>query len=257
MQMLSNQGRSEAHAHGISYEIYPRLDALRDRDRERVHTAVATVSAALVSENPRYWSALTAFAVGDKGAALAFDGDHAVGFWIVERVNVDDTPGLYTVLTNILPEYQGKHIAWQLRTRFLLPELEDDSRSRFYTFRTRNPRSWELNARLCRSVVPDIFGHPSDEKLLELGRRAANQIFPNLRLDFPSMVIFDVYPPMCCGSKEQHHRDSAIESSFFATPSLSSRENGRFFIGQLKTADEIRAMNGHPRSVFTGFEEHA
>jgi hypothetical protein len=194
---------------------------------------------------------VVALAVGDKGAALAFANDKAVGFWVMERIDVDGAPGLYTVLTNVLPEHQGKQIAWELRTRFLLLDLETDSRSRFYTFRTRNPRSWELNARLCRSVVPDIFGRHSDDKLLELGRRAANQLFPDHHLEFPSMVLSRVYPPMSCGSKEQHHRDSEIETAFFATPSLSNRENGRFFIGELKTAGEIWAMTSSAGRAFT------
>lgn len=242
MQTLATQ-HSSTDTHGVSYEIYPRLDTLAEGDRRRIHSAVATVSEALVSENPRYWSALTALAVGDKAAALAFLNEKPVGFWVLERMEVDGQPGLYTVLTNVLPEHQGKHIAWELRTRFLLRDLEDDRRSRFYTFRTRNPRSWQLNSRLCRSVVPDVFDQHRDAKLLELGRQAAIQLFPDRPLEFPSMVLSGVYPPMCCGSKEQHHRDSDMESAFFAVPSLANRENGRFFIGMLKSADEIWAMS--------------
>jgi hypothetical protein len=229
--------------HEVSYEIYPQLDTLAEHDRSRVSSAVATVSEALVSENPRYWSALTELAIGDKAAALALLDGKPVGFWVLERIEVDGQPGLYTVLTNVLPEYQGRHIAWELRTRFLLHDLEHDKRARFYTFRTRNPRSWQLNSRLCRSSVPDVFDKHRDAKLLELGRRAAIQLFPDRPLEFPSMVLTGVYPPMCCGSKEQHHRDSEIESAFFAVPSLANRENGRFFIGMLKSADEIWAMS--------------
>lgn len=228
----------------ISYEIYLRLNSLSNTDRERVRYAVATVSKAVVSENPRYWSTLMEFDAGDKGAALAFVDDRPVGFWVVDRLNVGSAAGFYTVLTNVLPEYQGKHIAWQLRTRFLPLETENDERPRFYTFLTRNPRSWQLNASLCRTSIPDIFGDEPDFELLELGKRAAKQLFPDHPLELPSMVMSDVYPPMCCGAKEQHHRQSDIESAFFATPSLSVRENGRFFIGMLKTADELRSMTG-------------
>ena len=254
MQSLSTH-RSAADPQDITYEIYPRLDALPDSDRGRVHSSVATVSEALVSENPKYWSALTALAVGDKGAALAFLNEKPVGFWVLERMEVDGEPGLYTVLTNVLPEYQGQHIAWELRTRFLLCDLADDGRPRFYTFRTRNPRSWQLNARLCQSVVPDVFGKHFDARLLELGRRAAIQLFPDRPLEFPSMVLSGVYPPMCCGSKEQHHRESAIESAFFSVPSLADRENGRFFIGMLKSAEEMAAMASSAGRAFA--QSHA
>ncbi|MBR0965666.1 hypothetical protein JQ554_15340 [Bradyrhizobium diazoefficiens] len=228
----------------ITYEVYLRLNALSDADRERVRSAVAAVSKVVVSENPRYWSSLMAFDAGDKGAALAFANDQPVGFWVVERLHVGDVAGFYTVLTNVLPAYQGKHIAWELRTRFLPIETENDERPRFYTFLTRNPRSWQLNASLCKSAIPDIFDEDFDADLLELGKRAAKQLFPGNHLELPSMVISDVYPPLCCGAKEQHHRQSDIESTFFATPSLRRRENGRFFIGMLKSAAELRAMTG-------------
>lgn len=226
----------------LSYEIYPSLVALSGADRERVRSAVAGVSEELVAENPRYWSALMALDVGDKGAALAYDADKPVGFWVVERLHLGTVPGFYSVLTNVLPEYQEKRVAWQLRMRLLPREIEHDDHSRFFAFCTRNPRAWQLNASHCKAVVPDIFGEHSDADLLDLGKRAAKQLFPDNDLDFPSMVMAKVFPPMCCGAEQQHHRHSDIESAFFAPPALADHQCSRFFIGMLKTADELRAM---------------
>jgi hypothetical protein len=228
----------------VSYELFPRLSSLSASDHARVCSAVAEVSRKVVSENPQYWSSLMELDSGEKGAALAFAGDRPVGFWVLERVSVGGHEGLYTVLTNILPEYQGKHIAWQLRVRLLPLETEHDPRPRFYGFLTRNPRAWQLNASLCSVVAPDIFGDARDPQLLDLGVRSAKQLFPDKPLETSSMVMSEVFAPMCCGAKEQHHRTSGIEEAFFSVPGLSDRANARYFIGILKTANELRAMTG-------------
>jgi hypothetical protein len=229
-----------------AFELHQSLDALSDREREHVSAAVGRVSELLVSENPRYWSALTSLTDGDRGVALAFKNDEPVGFWLVERLTVGQARVLYSALTNVVPASQGEGISWQLRCRFLLQQMETgNDRPSFLAFRTRNPIAWQLNAKFCKTWAPDIFAGPSDEGLLDLGWRVARCLYPEHNIEFPSLVMADVYPPACCGAKQQHHRDPAIDAAFFTLPALSIRENGRFFIGELKAVEEIQALDGH------------
>jgi hypothetical protein len=238
----------------IFYETYPDLNALSDRSWQRISGAVECISKVFIAENAQFREQVTSLRTGDKGVVLSFADGCAVGFGLYERVTVGSSKCLYAQLTNILPEFQGRRIGFEMKRRFLLHEIRSDSGPQFVAWRTRNPTVWQMNTKICNEIMPDIFGKRSNPLLLALGRLVALQLYPNQIIETPSLIMHGIYPSKCCGSQQPHHHDSETDAAFFDVPRIAETANARFFIGELKSPDEIEAVYRNATSAAKGAE---
>ncbi len=165
------------------------------------------------------------------GLALAKDAGQIVGFSIFRRLRVADSLIIYSFSSSVMPTYQERGLRTELAHRIIAGESNKAGEARLYlAWRTRNPIAWLLLARMCKSVAPALNGGECPLTLIELGRYVANQLYPNLSLEIPSMVMRRSYLTTAY-RVEPRHRDPAFDTAFYAN--LSNREDAIFSIGEI------------------------
>jgi hypothetical protein len=173
----------------------------------------------------------------DTGLLLAHSLSGAlVGFSVYRRLTLDAALIIHRETTNVLPAAQG-HGVWTAFTRRLLHDLAETAVGRrlHLAFRTRNPIIYMANYGVCEAIVPDLLRSGStDCSLADLAARAAERLYPYLRLHRPSMIMLDAYAGS--GYREApRHRDEEINARFFATPGLEQPASALFVLGRAKS----------------------
>ena len=124
------------------------------------------------------------------GLAVATMDGRLIAYSIYKRLNVLGEVVLYSVATNVTPEHQSGG----LRRRFLKSMVQTERQSdnvapTYLAFRTRNPIAWHVFWRSCSSIMPNYVDPAIDPKLVDLGIATAKQIFPELEVERPTMIV--------------------------------------------------------------------
>ncbi len=158
-----------------------------------------------------------------------------VGFSVYRRLTLDSALIVHRETTNVIPSAQGRGV-WRAFTRRLLCDLaaRRHGHSLHLAFRTRNPIVYTANYGVCEAIVPDLLRpRLTDPGLENLAARAAERLYPHLRLHRSSMVMPDAYAGTGYRAVPRH-RDGEINTRFFAAPGLAQPDSALFVLGRVR-----------------------
>jgi hypothetical protein len=171
----------------------------------------------------------------DTGFLLARNrSGEIVGFSLYRRLTVGPALVIHRETTNVVPAAQGRGV-WTAFTRRLLDDTGSSGTGPplHLALRTRNPIIYMGNYRTCEAIVPDLLQGLTDHSLEDLAARAAERLYPHLRLHRPSMVMPDAYRG--AGYRETpQHRDQKIDARFFDVPGLEQPASALFVLGRVR-----------------------
>jgi hypothetical protein len=165
------------------------------------------------------------------GLAVATIDERLIAYSIYKRLNVLGEVVLYSVATNVTPEYQSGG----LRRRFLKSMVQAERQSdnvapTYLAFRTRNPIAWHVFWRCCSSIMPNYVDPAIDTKLVDLGIATAKEIFPELEVERPTMIMRNAFDWVRYLSQPTH-RDDSINAAFFRS---LSQTDAIFVVGRMR-----------------------
>lgn len=172
----------------------------------------------------------------DTGLLLAHTGSgELVGFSVYRRLTLGSARVIHRETTNVIPAVQGRGV-WTALTRRLLLDLATGAEDRplHVAFRTRNPIVYIANYKLCEAIVPDLLRTgPADPGLENLALRAAQQVYPQLPVHLPWMVMLNAYAGAGYHAQPDH-RSPEINARFFDPPGLEEPASALFVLGRLR-----------------------
>lgn len=208
-------------------------------DMDRIATSYRKVSVA-------HWSEEHSPFTRDFGIALLLFRDTVVGYSAFKRLAFSDGVVIYRAGSEILAKFQGRALYRRLTRLVLSSSFKDvTSQSRcYYSWRTRNPIVWASNSRLCMQVAPSLDGRPCSPWLSEAGLALAHKLFPQQTIEWPSMIMRNIYPHIFFRHPPRLRSDEVINEAF--SKNQLGEADGIFALGILhrKEIPEQTGRNG-------------
>jgi hypothetical protein len=230
---IASQTQREDHMGNVDVDVWKHTTEIPLDVREGLMRDFDRIADQIWEKEPTIYKNLESFYFNDTtGVALATDGDRLVAYSIYKRLNVSGKTILYSASTTVRPEYQSGG----LRSRFLRSIVLAEQRSPsvepvFLAVRTRNPINWHVFSRCCDPIVPDFRdGSTTNAELVDLGVAAAKEIFPQLEIERPTMIMRNAFDWLRY-FKQPQHKDPRINAAFFGDLSAI---DGFFAIGRAR-----------------------
>ena len=180
-------------AGSITFKFFPYADLLPQEVRLSLAADLDEVADEVWNKDTEYWRKNDQLFTQAYGIAVAHSiksGD-AVGFLVYKRILIGSSIFLYVEGINFKPAYQHRGHFLHLCEKALEKErAEADGRSLYFVARTRNPGVLSIMQKFCVSIVP---ARNASALVLSEAENIAGFLFPNAEIDFPSMIMHNVY----------------------------------------------------------------
>ncbi len=225
--------RRGAKMERLEIEVWKNTTDIRLERREELILEFDQIADRIWEKEPAVYKQFETFYFNETtGVALALNGDRLVGYNIYKRIKMLGKTILYSAATNVRPEYQSGGLRSRFIKSILRTELNtDDPSSMFLAVRTRNPINWHVFSRCCDPIVPNYRDSSTiDNELMDLGVAVANELYPTLKVEKPTMIVRNAYDWVSY-LEQPLHRDPEINQAFFRD---LSRTDGIFAIGKVR-----------------------
>jgi len=142
------------------------------------------------------------------GIALHYDGEHIVGYAIYRRLRVAARLAIYLAGTGVCLSCERQGVYHAMTRALFLKECQTlrPAEDVYYSWRTRNPTIWTANAKWCRAIMPNIPNGTStrDPQLQEVAIRLASEMYLDIPVEIPSIVMRRVYDHMSYRVRPRH-----------------------------------------------------
>lgn len=199
----------------FDFAFHPELSAIPPAERPALAETFDRLAETIWQKDERFWREFPDLWSDRMGSVLARTDGELVGFFLYERVVVDDKSIFYIHGINVHPRLQSSGLQGQLWTKAVPYEAAHARAGTIYVAaRTRNPLILAIISRICSKLIPGPDPVNDDPELRTLALRVSETLYPGVRVEQPLMIIRDAYTNFSY-LQPQHHRDRELDAKFY------------------------------------------
>ena len=199
----------------FEFTFHPELSAIPPAERSALAETFDRLAETIWRKDDRFWREFPDLWSDMMGSVLARADGELVGFFLYQRLVVDDKSIFYIHGINVHPRLQSSGLQAQLWAKAVPYEVARARGGTIYlAARTRNPLVLAIASRICSKIVPGPDPENDDPALRALALRVSEALYPGVHVEQPLMIIRDAYTNFSY-LWPQHHRNREVDARIY------------------------------------------